>query len=222
MAKRKEEKTITIECRGADERPVEELIEFQGELKSLTKERLKKLKNSIVKRGWSAPIFVWQRTQKSKAYIIDGHQRIKALASLKEDGYKIPEKLPVDYIKAKSKKEAKEKLLAIVSQFGKISNRGARDFFIGLDFDSLSDSIHIPELKIQIFDDEPEVELSAELMESHNYIVLYFDNDIDWLQAQTLFELKAVRSLHHKLKQVGMGRVLPGPEAIQKLMKVRK
>ena len=38
----------------------------------------------------------------------------------------------------------------------------------------------------------PEIAFSEELMESHNYVVLYFDNEIDWNAAQTRFGLQTV------------------------------
>ena len=72
----------------------------------------------------------------------------------------------------------------------------------------------------------PEVEFTQVLDESHNYIVLYFDNDVDWLQAQTLFNIKPVRLLSTKRgesningKKVGVGRVLRGVEVINRLLK---
>ncbi len=73
-------------------------------------------------------------------------------------------------------------------------------------------------------DDEenrPEVEFTEELLEEHNYIVLYFDNSVDWLQAQSVFNLKSVRSLNPKLKQVGVGRVLNGSEVLNSLLGVQ-
>lgn len=65
------------------------------------------------------------------------------------------------------------------------------------------------------------------LGEEHNYIVLFFDNDVDWLQAQTLFDLHPVKALPTKRsgeqslefqKRIGVGRVLNGAKAIQKLL----
>ncbi|MBN2641687.1 MAG: hypothetical protein JXR78_08550, partial [Victivallales bacterium] len=40
---------------------------------------------------------------------------------------------------------------------------------------------------------KPEIEFSEELLEEHNYIVLFFDNSVDWLQAKTLFDIKPVK-----------------------------
>ena len=72
----------------------------------------------------------------------------------------------------------------------------------------------------------PEVEFTQVLDESHNYIVLYFDNEVDWLQAQTLFDIKPVRLLSTKKgenningQRIGVGRVLRGVEVINRLLK---
>jgi len=68
-------------------------------------------------------------------------------------------------------------------------------------------------------DEAPEVSFSEELMEAHNYVVLYFDNKIDWLQAQTLLGLETVQSLDSRdgFKRQGIGRVLRGPEALNRI-----
>ena len=72
----------------------------------------------------------------------------------------------------------------------------------------------------------PEVEFTQVLDEYHNYVVLYFDNEVDWLQAQTILELKPVRLLSTKKgeenirsKMVGIGRVLRGVDVISRLLK---
>lgn len=72
----------------------------------------------------------------------------------------------------------------------------------------------------------PEVEFTQVLDESHNYVVLYFDNEVDWLQAQTLFGIKSVRLLSTAKdknnvngNKVGLGRVLRGSEVINRLLK---
>ncbi len=64
-----------------------------------------------------------------------------------------------------------------------------------------------------------EIKFSEELTESSNYIVLIFDNDIDWAQAKSLFDLKSVKSLKSKkgFEQIRIGRVLKGSEAIERI-----
>lgn len=68
-------------------------------------------------------------------------------------------------------------------------------------------------------EDEPDIEFTEELLEEHNYVVLYFDNSVDWLQAESLFGLKTVQALGSKegFRKMGVGRVLKGSEALERL-----
>lgn len=70
-----------------------------------------------------------------------------------------------------------------------------------------------------------QVKFSEVLNEEHNYIVLYFDNDIDWLQAETLLKLPKVKALltnkdgkeSKSFKRMGVARVMKGSEAIRRI-----
>lgn len=68
--------------------------------------------------------------------------------------------------------------------------------------------------------DAPEVPFTEELLEKHNYIVLYFDNDIDWLQAISLFNIQTVKDLASKpgFVRTGVGRVIRGADALNHLL----
>jgi hypothetical protein len=100
------------------------------------------------------------------------------------------------------------------------------------DFDVLANEFDLDELRdwgfdekeLRIFDDPEEeiigeVEFTNELLEEHNYIVLYFENSIDWLQVQTLFNIKAVKALDSKgvYERKGVGRVVKGSDFLNKL-----
>ena len=141
-------KQIKITCTGTDYKDIDELTAFQGNLKKLSKGNLEKLKKSILKYGFSAPIFIWKSSKKNN--IIDGHGRLKALISFKNDGYIIPD-IPVDYIEAKTKKEAKEKLLHITSQYGDFDLKGIDEFILDLDMDF--DNLRIYDLNTDIIID---------------------------------------------------------------------
>lgn len=69
-----------------------------------------------------------------------------------------------------------------------------------------------------------EIPFTEILGESHNYVVLYFDNEVDWLQAQSVFDIKPVRCLstargadNVNSKKLGVGRVLKGADALNKI-----
>ena len=71
------------------------------------------------------------------------------------------------------------------------------------------------------YDEEvkPEVEFTTELGEESNYIVLSFDNSVDWLQLQSVFDLKRVKALDSKdgYEKIGTGRVVDGIEFLEEV-----
>lgn len=124
---------IEITCKGADTLDIDQLEDFQGALKNLSKKNLKKLKNLVIANGFNAPFFIWDNDGKYK--ILDGHQRLKAVTSLRDDdGYEVPA-LPVVYIFADNKKDAREKLLGITSQYGEFELEELGDWLKDLDSD---------------------------------------------------------------------------------------
>jgi hypothetical protein len=130
-------KEIIVNCHGAALMEISKLKSFQGDLKKISVENINRLKTNMIRHGFIAPIFIW-KTKKGSHYILDGHQRIKALESLKTDGHKIPSKLPIDYIEADNKKQAKERLLGITSRFGEFDRTGLDLFLEELDIETLS------------------------------------------------------------------------------------
>lgn len=71
-----------------------------------------------------------------------------------------------------------------------------------------------------------EVPFTEILGEEHNYLVLYFDDSVDWLQAQTIFGLKPVMNystrkdgvINNGNKKIGVGRIIKGTDFINKLL----
>jgi len=60
-----------------------------------------------------------------------------------------------------------------------------------------------------------EVEFSEELFLEHNYIVLYFDNAMDWEVAQEKYNIKKVKTpVTEKSQKIGTGRVINGKNYI--------
>ena len=145
---RENQSTITVTCRAADLLPVDALRDFQGGAKTLSEKNLSRIKSSILEHGFTAPVFVWENDGEN--FILDGHQRLKAVLSMREEGYSIP-LLPIAYIDAASRKEAAAKLLHITSQYGEFDRAGLDAFILdaGLSFGDI-DSIRLTgsELKI--------------------------------------------------------------------------
>lgn len=105
--------------------PVASITAFsatQGDLKFLSEDNYKKLKDRIETRGFNQPVTVWIDNEGTK-HLLDGHQRKHVLET--EGWYE-----PIPYLKidAKSLEEAAEILLEITSQYGTITQEGIDEF----------------------------------------------------------------------------------------------
>ena len=162
-------KKIKIACKGADTIPIDELEEFQGNLKELSKENFEKLKQNILENGFSFPISIWLGPKKKKK-IIDGHQRLRVLLDMKTEGYEIPG-IPVDFIEAKNEQEAKRKVLAAASQFGKVTDEGFYEFLELADIriEDVEPMIDLPDFDIETFKEGYYDEVKSEGGEEKEY-----------------------------------------------------
>ena len=77
-----------------------------------------------------------------------------------------------------------------------------------IDLDAIKETKDIPDIG--------EIEFSEELFLEHNYIVLYFDNAMDWEVAQEIYGLKQVKSKTSAegTQKIGIGRVINGKNFI--------
>lgn len=104
--------------------PIADLLPSQGDLKDLTEANYKKLKNTIERRGFSYPVYVWE-DDKNILHLLDGHQRQRVLTT---EGWNEP--IPYLKVPAKDLQEAMARLLEITSQYATITQEGI-DEFIG-------------------------------------------------------------------------------------------
>lgn len=156
----KQIQTISIKCETSEKLEIAEMTEMQGGLKERTDIDYDKIKLSICKFGFSFPFFIWKSGNKN--YLIDGHGRFATLCKMQKDGYIIPP-LPVVYIQCKNKTEAKQKLLRLNSQYGKMTKESVLEF--AEDIDLNFDEIALPDTTIDFADDTDAVEDFPELKE---------------------------------------------------------
>ena len=141
--------TISIKCETSERLEIAEMTEMQGGLKERTDIDYDKIKLSICKFGFSFPFFIWKSGKTN--YLIDGHGRFATLCKMQKDGYLIPP-LPVVYIQCKNKTEAKQKLLRLNSQYGKMTKESVLEFAEDLELNF--DEIALPDSVIDFTDAE--------------------------------------------------------------------
>ena len=141
-------RTLRITCRGAATAQLGDLHPLQGKLKTLPEKKYRKLRKTLLKHGFSFPFFVWRN--KKKLWILDGHQRDKALRRIEKSGYEIPP-LPIDFIEGKDEREAKEKILLLSSQYGEMDTDSLSEFLedARLDLEDLVDTVDLPTIDIE-------------------------------------------------------------------------
>lgn len=171
-----------------------------------------KVAKSIKEFGFKVPIVI-----DSKNEIVAGHTRYKASMKLglEEVPCIVADDLTENQIKAFRIADNR------VAEFSKwdidlleIEVEGL-DEFIGFDDRDLAKMFEKNDGEI-----EGEVEFTEELNEENNYLVLFFDNSVDWLQVQTFFDIKTVKALDSKkgFEKKGVGRVINGSKFMNKVL----
>lgn len=200
---------------------INELVPYARNSRTHSESQIKKIMASIKEFDFMNPVII-----DGDKGIIAGHGRVMDAERL---GFK---KLPC--IEAKHLSEAQKRAYVIAD------NRLAEDAgwdndllkveleeLSGEGFDLALTGFEDDEINKLLEDKEPEndgsgvIPFSEELDESHNYVVLYFDNDLDWLSAQTHFDLDTVHSKRANGKpwSKGIGRVVDGGKYLSELGK---
>lgn len=190
---------------------IDELIPADYNPRQLSVEQFDKIKESLTRFGFVDPVIVNIHAGR-EGVIVGGHQRVKVWRSMGNTEVPTVEvELP----------EEKERELNV--RLNKASGEW--------DWDVLANAFEVDDLiewgfsedELQIKEDdpeeEPEIVFSEYLGEKHNYVVLYFDSEIDWLQAETHFNIKTVTSKRANGKpwNTGMGRVINGAKYLKGL-----
>lgn len=132
--------TIRITCKGAANLQWRQLTPLQGGLKNLSEANYTRLRKEILELGFSEPISVWVDTGANKVYVLNGHQRLRAIKQMVEDeGMNCPA-IPVSYVEAADIQEARRKVLSLASDYGEVDEQGLAEFM------ALAE-VSLPELK---------------------------------------------------------------------------
>lgn len=177
----------------------------------------------IEAQGWRQPV----KVSNLSGLIVSGHGRYEAAKLLN-----CP--VPVDFQDYATEAEELADLLADnrIAEMAEMDNAMLAELFAELDEsdfavdlsgyteDFMADLVDVIDGDLEIVGEVP---FSEVLREEHNYIVLYFDNEVDWLQAESIFALETVKALSTRTdgkitagsEKRGVGRVLRGADALE-------
>lgn len=200
--------------------PIDSLTAYSMNSRQHSEKQIQQICDSINEFGFTNPILV-----DNDGLIIAGHGRLEAAKrlELKEvptillDGLSEAQKKAYVIADNKLALNASWNEKMLLRELYALEQTDLNLTLTGFDSKELNDllAIDLPEDE----DIEGEIVFSEELGESHNYVVLYFDNDIDWLSAQTHFNLESVHSKRANGKpwSKGVGRVINGGSYLKEL-----
>lgn len=195
---------------------IKDIIPYEKNAKKHDKVQIDNVAESIKQFGMVQPLVV----DKDNSLII-GHCRLLAAKKLKM------RQVPVVKLDELTDEQVK-KLRLLDNKL----NESAWDMELllpeieELDFDGFSLDWGGVKNKIEEEEEEePEVEFSEILGEENNYLVLQFKNDVDWLQALSVFDVKSVKcystrkdgQITKKMERIGVGRVLDGAKVLRQI-----
>ena len=201
--------------------PLGKLKAYDSNARTHSPEQVAQIAASMVEFGFTNPVLIDKR-----GTIVAGHGRVEAARSLGLE--EVPcirlEHLTEDQVRAYCLADNKLALNAgwnMDTLAAELKGLEAVGFDMSLTGFSPEELAEIMGDTVEDTDPEepaPEVEFSEELLHAHNYVVLYFDNPLDWQVAQEKFELKEVKDLiPRKGQPTGIGRVIRGSEWLNRI-----
>jgi len=165
--------------------------------------------------GWVQRVIVNQRT----GHLVDGHARVAVAEQRGEPT------IPVLYIDVSEEEE--HLLLASLDPIAAMAGEdhealarllagvSSEDSALAALLDGLGDEAAAAMREV----DHPEAEITPLMMERADYVVLVFDNELDWIAAVDTLGLKRVKAPNSRGRspKYGLGRVLPGAPIVQRL-----
>lgn len=197
-------------------KPIKELKPYKKNAKKHSKEQVEQIANSIKEFGFTQPVIIDKHNS-----VVAGHGRILGAkkAGLKQVPTVCLEDLTEEQIKAyrlvdNKLNESEWDSDLLKQSLDEIAEMDMEVF--GFAMDSLADE----ELEI-----EPDVPFTEILNEENNYIVLKFDNKVDWINAIGVLGIEKVKAFPTKKngnkktfeERAGVGRVIDGVKALEKM-----
>ena len=211
---------IAVHCKHTKMEDVVNLVPHPQNPNKHPDKQIALLAKIIRNSGWRSPIVVSKKT----GFIVSGHGRLEAAKLLNVQN------VPVDVQEFASEADEYAHLVADnrIAELSGLSDDKLSELLSGLsdqgydmELTGFGDDEVSKLLELKQEDVEGEIKFSEAISESNNYIVLKFDNDIDWLAAQTHFNLETVTAKRQNGKpwSQGIGRVVDGASYINSLGK---
>lgn len=194
---------------------VDDLIEYENNNKDHPEEQIETIADSIRELGFRNPILI-----DSENVIIAGHGRL--LAAKKLGMTDVPCILVDDLTEDQIKKYR-----LMDNRTAELSMDNMEN--IKMELEELNDE-QLNNLYAGVLDDDgpsskskekkAEIEFTEELMEAHNYVVLYFDNEVDWMTAVDKLGITTKKTPDSRpwYERAGIGRVVKGADVISRII----
>ena len=176
--------------------------------------------NSIREFGFKVPVVI-----DKDGVIVCGHTRVKAAKKLGIDEVPciLADDLSEEQVRAFRLADNKTSEL---SEWDETLLAMEMDDIFNIDLEQFGFDLSTEEIEEEAVKMKPEVEFTEVLGEENNYLVLKFNTEVDWLQALSVFDIKQVKALPtrkdgkvtEKMMRIGVGRVLDGAAALDKLV----
>lgn len=202
-------------------RNIKELKPYKKNAKKHPKEQVERIMNSIKQFGF----FEHRAVAIDKDdYVVEGHGRI--LAAKKAGLTQVPticlDDMTEEQIKAWRLIENKT---AESSYDETLINKEIEEL-LQSDIDMEAFGFTVDILEDETVEVEPDVPFTEILNEENNYIVLKFNNKIDWLNAMGIFGIEKAKAYPTRKEgnkktfgmRAGVGRVLDGQKALERVM----
>ena len=198
-------------------RNIKELKPYKKNAKKHPKEQVERIANSIKEFGFTQPVII-----DSNKCVVAGHGRILGAkkAGLKQVPTVCLEDLTEEQIKAY--RLVDNKLNESEWDYSLLDEE-LENLTEDIDMEAFGFSVDI--LEDETIEVEPDVPFTEILNEENNYIVLKFNNKIDWLNAMGLFGIEKAKAYPTRKEgnkksfgmRAGVGRVLDGQKALERV-----
>ena len=200
--------------------PVDEIMPYEDNARKHDVWDIEAIANSIKEFGFDDPIGIWGDENE----IVEGHGRLLAAKKL---GMKEVPVIRLDHLNEEQRRAyaLAHNKTAELSDWDTQLLAGELNAIVNIDMELFGFDLGVDEDIKKKEAEKGEVPFTEVLGEEHNYIVLYFDNEVDWLQAESLFDIQEVKNLSTRkdgvvksnMQRKGIGRVLKGNVALEKL-----